>query len=97
VQRLAICRAVLHDPELLLLDEPLAGLDPEAEELVEPLVGRGCGRTRVLVTHDIDRGLAQADRVLGLREGSALLNGLARDCSASQIRALYGRTSEVQR
>jgi ABC-type multidrug transport system ATPase subunit len=94
VQRLAICRAVLHDPELLLLDEPLAGLDPDAEELVEPLIGRQSGRTRVLVTHDIARGLAQSDRVLGLREGLALLEGPARDCGASQVRALYGRSSE---
>ena len=74
VQRLAICRAVLHDPELLLLDEPFAGLDPDAEELVEPLIGRRSGCTRVLVTHDIERGLMQSDQVLGLRDGRVLLD-----------------------
>jgi heme exporter protein A len=95
VQRLAICRAVLHGPELLLLDEPLAGLDPDAEDLVEPLIGRDGRHTRVLVTHDIDRGLAQADRVLGLRDGRALLDGPARDFDASQVRALYGHSCEV--
>ena len=71
VQRLAAARAVLHDPPLLLLDEPRAGLDPAAAEQLEPLIGRSSGRTRVLVTHDVDRGLAEADLAIGLRDGHA--------------------------
>ena len=66
LQRAAVCRAVLHEPELLLLDEPRSHLDPEAAATVEPLIGPAAGRTRVLVTHDIDAALAEADRALVL-------------------------------
>jgi heme exporter protein A len=84
VQRLAAARAVLHDPPLLLLDEPRAGLDPGAAEQLEPLIGRSSGRTRVLVTHDVERGLAEADIALGLR------GGRARVCmDAAAVRELY--------
>jgi heme exporter protein A len=71
VQRLAVCRAVLHAPSVLLLDEPLANLDPAATGLVEPLIGRSCGATRVLTSHDPRAALAEADLVLGLQDGRA--------------------------
>jgi heme exporter protein A len=66
VQRLAVARAVLHDPPLLLLDEPHAGLDAEARERLQSLIGRRAGRTRVLVSHDAGGALAEADEVLRL-------------------------------
>jgi heme exporter protein A len=69
VQRLAVCRAVLHAPSVLLLDEPLANLDPAATGLVEPLIGRSCGATRVLTSHDPRAAMAEADLVLGLLDG----------------------------
>ncbi|MEA2419574.1 MAG: heme exporter protein [Thermoleophilaceae bacterium] len=69
VQRMAVARAVLHEPPLLLLDEPRANLDPAAAELLEPLIGRASGRTRVLVSHDVRGALAEADVVLRLKRG----------------------------
>jgi heme exporter protein A len=69
VQRLAVARAVLHDPPLLLLDEPRANLDPSAAELVESLIGRSSGRTRVLVSHDVQGALEESDAALGLKSG----------------------------
>ncbi len=63
-QRVAACRAVLHQPELLLLDEPDAHLDADGTRLVGALVDGGNGRTRVIVSHDRERALADADLVL---------------------------------
>jgi heme exporter protein A len=91
VQRLAVCRAVLHEPELLLLDEPRSHLDPEAAALAEPLLGAAPGCTRVLVTHDVEAGLAEGDRVLGLRAGgSVAYAGPSSGLSAGDARAIYG-------
>ena len=68
-QRLAVARCVLHEPELLLLDEPDSNLDAEGRELVRSLIGPGAGRTRVVVSHDPERFEAEADRVLRLEAG----------------------------
>ena len=86
VQRLAVARAVLHDPELLLADEPRANLDPAASELIEPLLA---GRTRVITSHDPAGGLAGADVVLGLRGGRAALLAPADEVSPRDVGPLY--------
>jgi heme exporter protein A len=90
-QRAAVCRAVLHRPELLLLDEPRSHLDPEAAALVEPLIGARPGLTRVLVSHDVEAALAEADRALVLAAGgSAAYEGPATWVSPGDARAAYG-------
>lgn len=72
-QRIAICRSVLHRPDLLLLDEPDSNLDREGRELAQALLGPESGATRVLVTHDPERGLESAHRVLALGHGGVSL------------------------
>jgi ABC-type multidrug transport system ATPase subunit len=89
VQRLAVARAVLHSPQLLLLDEPRSNLDPAAGELVEPLIGRGAGVTRVLTSHDPQAALAEADLVLALSGGRAAYVGPPSGLGRDTLRSLY--------
>jgi heme exporter protein A len=94
VQRLAVCRAFLHEPELLILDEPLANLDPAGAETVAPLLGPGEGRTRVLVTHDVAAALAGSDRVLALgRDGGVVFEADSHDVEPERARAIYADTA----
>jgi ABC-type transporter Mla maintaining outer membrane lipid asymmetry ATPase subunit MlaF len=88
-QRAAICRTVLHAPELLLLDEPLANLDPGGAAAVEPLIGRSAGPARVLISHDAEQGLAEADHVLGLRAGRQAIWAPAAQVQLADVRGLY--------
>jgi heme exporter protein A len=89
LQRAAICRALLHDPALLLLDEPRSHLDLGAAAIVDELLGPAPGRARVLVTHEIESGLAEADQVLALRaDGSVAHSGPAAGLALAGARAI---------
>ncbi|WP_420130172.1 heme ABC exporter ATP-binding protein CcmA [Longimicrobium sp.] len=64
-QRLALARTLLHEPEVVFLDEPYTGLDPHASAMLRAVLDRlkDGRRTVVLVTHNLSQGLEQADRV----------------------------------
>jgi heme exporter protein A len=89
VQRLAVCRSVLHQPALLLLDEPRANLDPAAGQLVDPLIGRPAPATRIITSHDPQAALNEADLVLALRDGRVDFVGPPEDVSPARLEELY--------
>jgi ABC-type multidrug transport system ATPase subunit len=77
-QRVAVARALLRSPELLLLDEPYAGLDADARDLVDDVVreARASGRTAMLATHDVSRS-GIATRTLFMEGGRILTSDIA--------------------
>jgi heme exporter protein A len=89
VQRLTVARAVLHQPQLLLLDEPRSNLDPAAGALVEPLIGKAAGVTRVLTSHDPSAALKEADLVLALAGGRTAYLGSPEGLDDATLRSLY--------
>lgn len=70
-QRLSIARALLHNPSIMLLDEPETGLDQQSSSIVWELLQQGTEkkRTIILITHSLERGLELCDRVLILAQG----------------------------
>lgn len=75
-QRVSIARALLHDPELILADEPFAGLDPGSAAGIERLFNELnlSGKTIVLVNHDIEQSLRVAGRAVVLRDGNVVVD-----------------------
>ncbi len=92
-QKLAIARALLHEPSLLFLDEPTAALDPEAARTVREFVGeiKGAGRTIFLCTHNLDEADRLADRIGVIKQRLIQV-----DSPANLRRSLYGRRVIVQ-
>ena len=93
VQRLTIARALLHDPPILLLDEPDTGLDPQAAEMLVRLLRSvaGEGRTILLTTHNLARGRDFADRVVVLAGGKIVADEPASALTSSALSELYSR------
>jgi len=98
LQRLGLARALLHEPELLLLDEPLTGLDPDGVELLIAMLARlrGAGTTVLMATHDTARALESATRAIILERGRvAWDSGDTLPADAAAMAARYAQTVEA--
>jgi heme exporter protein A len=92
-QRLALGRAILHDPEILLLDEPFSGLDPRAAATFEDVLGGVLerGRAVLIASHQLERGLRLADAVTVLSAGRIVLREPAGGLDPARLEAEYRR------
>ncbi len=90
-QRLAIGRAILHNPPILLLDEPDTGLDQHATDMLGELlsaveVGQ---RTILMTTHNLERGLSLGSRMIILAKGKIVFDAARQDISVEEVRQQY--------
>jgi heme ABC exporter ATP-binding subunit CcmA len=90
-QRLAIARALLHNPDVMMFDEPYTGLDPQAADMLDQVLrdARLAGRTTFLTTHDPARALALADRVAILARGVIAFSARCRDLDPRAFAETY--------
>jgi heme exporter protein A len=92
-QRLGIARVMLHDPSLILLDEPYTGLDANAVEILNKLLDEAsaAGKTIILTTHDLEQGLRGATRAAIIDRGKIVFTGVAKDAAIRDAYASYIR------
>lgn len=93
-QRLAIARATLHQPAILLLDEPYTGLDQQAIDILNSVLHNLNikDRTVFMITHNFQQGLDLSDRVLIIKKGRLAYQGAAPGLTPSQMKEIYLNT-----
>jgi heme exporter protein A len=95
-QRLAIARALLHNPAVMLLDEPFTGLDPRSSDRLEEMlhVLRDGKRTVMMTIHDLERGWAMCDRALELARGKIVYEARTADVDVATFRSAFKRVTQ---
>ena len=90
-QRLAIGRAILHEPHVLLFDEPYTGLDQDAGTMLDTLLSSIAqeGHTIIMTTHDLNRALLLSSQVAILTRGRIAYTSPSRDIQVVDFPALY--------
>ena len=98
-QRCAIARALIHDPDLLLFDEPFTGLDPDAADQLVGLLHQlhDSSRTVLLTSHDLDRGAEMADQIAILASGRLVYQARRDEFSGADLASLYRTATQKGR
>jgi heme ABC exporter ATP-binding subunit CcmA len=97
-QRLSIARSLLHQPTLMLLDEPETGLDQQAISVLQQVLQAADGqkRTVILTTHNLERGLEFSDRLLILSRGKICCDRPTRGMDMAGLRETYQQSTGVK-
>ncbi|MFW2331022.1 MAG: ABC transporter ATP-binding protein [Nitrospinota bacterium] len=88
-QRLSIARALISDPDILLLDEPFSGLDPQATIVLTDLLKNHEKKTNLIVTHNIELGISLSDRVLIQNQGKIIFEQSCNSIDSSNFNQNY--------
>ncbi len=92
-QRVSIARALVHDPRVVLLDEPYSGLDPHAVEIFDELIGAVRGdRTFVMVSHDLQKGFSMCTHALVMARGRVVACAPKEELDFDGFSELYRET-----
>jgi phosphonate transport system ATP-binding protein len=97
-QRAAIARVLLQEAQLMLADEPIASLDPQAARRVMEIlsrINREDGVTILVSLHQVAYAMAYCPRTIALREGAVVYDGDSKALTPDMLRALYGAESEI--
>lgn len=92
-QRVGICRALIQDPELLLVDEPTASLDPKTSRQIMRLINELCaerGLAAIINIHDVLLAQMYSQRVVGLKEGETVYDGSPDGLKPEVLTEIYG-------
>ncbi len=98
-QRVGICRALIQDPELLLVDEPTASLDPKTSRQIMRLIRELCGERRlsaIINIHDVQLAQMFAERIVGLRLGEIVYDGAPDKLTPDVLTEIYGEEDWTQ-
>jgi len=92
-QRVGIARALIQDPKMILCDEPIASLDPNASKIIMDHlknINTEMGITCIFNLHQVDVALRYSDRIIGINNGRVIFNGKPDDLTKNNIHEIYG-------
>ena len=95
-QRLSVARSIIHEPRILLLDEPFTGLDQQATRMLHGLLQAvgAKSHTVVMTTHNLEQGLALCDRLIMLSRGSIVYESDKASLTLSELQEAYRQHAE---